>query len=114
MPHRDWLFRIEDILLAISKIEDYTKRLDLAQFRQSTMALEAVYYNLTIIGEAARFVPKEIEERYADIDWHKMRAMRNVLVHEYFGARLETIWQTVREDLPALVPKLEAIQEREG
>jgi uncharacterized protein with HEPN domain len=39
--------------------------------------------------------------------------MRNVMVHEYFGADLGIIWQTTQEDLPPLVPNLRAILERE-
>jgi len=35
-----------------------------------------------------------------------MRAMRNVVVHEYFGVTQETLWKTAREDPPALVERL--------
>lgn len=100
MPHRDWLFRLEDILLGIAKIDEYTRQLTFAQFRESSVVMEAVFYNLTIIGEAARFVPKEVEDRYPNIDWHEIRAMRNILVHEYFGADLGIIWRTAREIPP--------------
>jgi uncharacterized protein with HEPN domain len=31
-----------------------------------------------------------------------MVAMRNVVIHEYFGVNLEVIWRTVHEDLPGL------------
>jgi uncharacterized protein with HEPN domain len=32
--------------------------------------------------------------------------MRNVLAHQYFGVTNETLWRTVREDLPPLVENL--------
>jgi uncharacterized protein with HEPN domain len=35
-----------------------------------------------------------------------MRAMRNVVVHEYFGVTHETLWKTAREDLPGLIEHL--------
>jgi uncharacterized protein with HEPN domain len=35
-----------------------------------------------------------------------MRAMRNVVVHEYFGVTNETLWRTAREDLPGLLEGL--------
>ena len=35
-----------------------------------------------------------------------MRAMRNVVVHEYFGVTLETLWKTAVEDLPRLLEQL--------
>jgi uncharacterized protein with HEPN domain len=35
-----------------------------------------------------------------------MRAMRNIVVHEYFGVTDETLWKTAREDLPAIIEPL--------
>ena len=34
--------------------------------------------------------------------------MRHIIVHEYHRLDLESIWQTAREDVPILVPLLEA------
>jgi len=43
------------------------------------------------------------------IPWTQIGAFRNLLVHEYFGVRVETVWQTVVEDLPALLEAIEAL-----
>jgi len=40
-----------------------------------------------------------------------MRALRNVIVHEYFGVTRETLWKTAREDLPALIERLRQLLE---
>lgn len=37
-----------------------------------------------------------------DIPWEDMRAMRNFVVHEYFGVNDTILWDTVRRDLPDL------------
>lgn len=63
--------------------------------------------NLTVIGEAARSVPPDVEARHAELPWLEMRGIRNLVVHEYFGVDVAVLWQTVCEDLPALVPMLE-------
>jgi Uncharacterized conserved protein len=34
--------------------------------------------------------------------------MRNRLVHHYFKARLDLVWDVVRDDLPVLISELEA------
>ena len=39
--------------------------------------------------------------------------MRNILVHEYFGVRLEIIWKTIRERLPELRKQIEGILKEE-
>ena len=42
-----------------------------------------------------------------------MRAMRDVMVHDYLHVVVKTVWYTLRNDLPALVPVLREILERE-
>ena len=113
MPPRDWLFRIQDMLASLRKIREFTRGMDVEAFRASPIAMDAVFYNLTIVGEATRFVPGEVVERHPEIDWSRMRGMRNILVHDYFGADLTIVWQTVTEDVPATIPKLEQILREE-
>ncbi len=38
--------------------------------------------------------------------------MRNIVVHEYFGVAIRTIWLTVQQDLPLLIEALGKIQGR--
>lgn len=35
--------------------------------------------------------------------------MRNIVVHEYFGVTLETLWKTACEDLPAVIAPLKKL-----
>jgi len=39
--------------------------------------------------------------------------MRSKLVHQYFGINMEVVWQTVREDIPALIAALTKIVKQE-
>jgi uncharacterized protein with HEPN domain len=38
--------------------------------------------------------------------------MRSILIHEYFGIDFEILWHTVQIDIPALVPRLKLILDR--
>lgn len=106
MPSREWKLRVEDILEAIAKIERYVEGMDFKDFQADDRSIDAVIRNLEVIGEAARHMPNEICERHAAIPWGKMRGLRNVIIHEYFGVDLAILWQTVKEDLPPLVSVL--------
>ena len=53
MPHRDWKFRIQDILDAIDAVQEYTRGMDLKSFIKDRKTVDAVVRNLIIIGEAA-------------------------------------------------------------
>jgi uncharacterized protein with HEPN domain len=38
-----------------------------------------------------------------------MGDMRNIVAHEYFQVDLEAIWETIQQDLPLLIPQLQAL-----
>ena len=38
-----------------------------------------------------------------------MRALRNILAHEYDRVDLEIIWQVINEELPSIIPKLHQV-----
>jgi uncharacterized protein with HEPN domain len=110
MSSREWLFRLDDILDALGRIQQYTLNLDLQLFESDQRTIDAVVRNLEIIGEASRHVPESIVREYAHIPWKYMRDMRNILIHEYFGIHTEIIWQTIVHDLPPLKLQLEQIK----
>jgi len=67
---------------------------------------------LEIIGEAAQGVTPTCREAYPDVPWHKMAGMRNRLIHAYFDVNLDVVWQTVTQDLPPLIERLQDIVRR--
>jgi uncharacterized protein with HEPN domain len=114
MRSREWRLRLEDILEAIVKIQRYTAGTDYKTFRTDERSVDAVVRNLAIIGEAARHIPQEVQDRHPHIPWEKMRGIRNVIIHEYFGVDISILWQTLKEDLPPLVQVLKEVVERES
>jgi uncharacterized protein with HEPN domain len=105
----DWRLRIEDMLDAIAKIDRYTKELTHSLFLEDERTIDAVIRNLIVLGEAARLVPEEIAKQHAGIAWKKLRGLRNLAVHEYFGIDADILWETIRHDLPPLEPMLQKI-----
>ena len=62
MPPRDWRVRLQDIVEASEKIDRYTDGMDLDAFVANDLVADAVTRNIGIIGEAARYVPPEIQD----------------------------------------------------
>jgi len=114
MPPRDWTFRIQDILDAVKAVLDYTSGMDSAAFASDRRTVDAVVRNIAIIGEAAARVPRSVTEAHPEIPWTEMRAMRNVIVHEYYGVTDRILWDTVQRNLPALVSPLRALLSTRG
>jgi uncharacterized protein with HEPN domain len=106
VPPREWRLRVEDILDAATRAQRYVADMDLGAFAADERTLDAVSRCFGIVGEAATHVPKEIVAAHPEIPWADMRAMRNIVVHEYFGVTTETLWKTAREDLPTVIEPL--------
>ncbi len=101
--------RLFHILDAISEIEDYIHDLDFDKFFRASMARFASIKQLEIIGEAANHISPELIEKYPDVEWRKIIALRNILIHEYFGVDAKIVWDIIKEDLPNLKLSIETI-----
>lgn len=99
--------RLEDILEAIERIEKYASG-GRATFDRDELVQTWVLHHLQIIGEAVRGLSDEIRSAHPDIPWAQIAAMRNILVHDYFGIDLEEVWTAVVRDLPQLKTKIAA------
>jgi len=80
------------------------KRASLDKDRKLVLSLVK---SVEIIGEAAANVTKETREGLPGIPWENIIGMRNRLIHGYFDIDLDILWQTIKEDLPPLVARLE-------
>lgn len=86
------VFRLVHIQECADKIEQLVERLQtLEHFKQRWIEQDAMVRNFEIIGEASNHISDVIKERFPEIEWFKLRGMRNLVAHEYFGVRLETI-----------------------
>ena len=68
---------------------------------------DAVVRNFEIVGEAAKRLPENIKSKYEGIEWAKLIGFRNILIHDYFGVKLETVcvetvWNAIQEKIPIL------------
>ena len=108
---RDWRFRVRDILDAVTAIADYTDGMTYEEFLADRRTRDAVIRNLTTMGESVRWIPDEVTARHPEVPWAILRSVRNVVVHQYFGVGSAILWETVRGDLPPLVPLLERVLE---
>ncbi len=103
---RDSKERLKDILEAIAKIERYAAQ-GREVFEQDELVQVWILHHIQLIGEAASQLGRAFHEAYPQLPWAQIVAMRNILVHEYFGVDLNEVWQTVEQDLPYLKQQIE-------
>ncbi len=86
----------------IERIEAYVTGIDKRAFMASSLVQDAVIRNLQIMAESTRRVSDRLKEAQPKIDWYKIAGFRNILVHDYLGIDVETVWNIVVKEIPTL------------
>lgn len=98
-----------DILDAAIKARHFVEGMTYEQFVADDRTTFAVIRALEVIGEAAKGVPSPVRQQHPDVPWRDMAAIRDRLIHRYFGVDLRVVWRTIQEDLPDLAEDMQRI-----
>lgn len=95
---------LQGILSAAASIESFIGDMAEDDFRADDKTVSAVIRKLEVIGEAAKGVPPEWTSNCPQVPWRDMAAMRDRLIHAYFGVDHRLVWRTIKERLPQILP----------
>lgn len=105
---------LQDIWESTLAIEEYIQNLAEDEFYSNRQVQDAIIRRLEIIGEAVKNVDDDFRNKYPQIPWKKIAGMRDIIAHEYFGVKLERVWDVVRKDLPHIKQQMLLIMEKEN
>lgn len=77
--------------------------LDKERFNTDKLRQSAVVQALGVFGETVRRLMElfpEVVEKNPDIEWRKIKGLRNRIVHDYFSVDFELIYEIVQIELP--------------
>ena len=100
---------LKHILDAISDIEKFTEGITKEGFWGNKEKQYAVLRALEIIGEATKNLSRELKTKHREVPWGDITGMRDKLIHEYFGVKLELVWETIKKKLPELQKQISKI-----
>lgn len=110
IPHSDQALLL-DMLKSAREALETVEAIDFSweEFEASHMPRNAVIRCIEVIGEASKDVSPDTKKALPQIPWPKVYGMRNVLIHDYGEVELDEVWETVTEDIPALIDILEPL-----
>ncbi len=101
---------ILDIKEAVDKILLYTKDInDYQGFEKEVLVFDAVMMNIVVIGEAVGRLSESYKDKHNDIEWPKIKGLRNIIAHDYFGIDVEEIWQIIHDTIPQFLIQIEKL-----
>ena len=74
----------------------------------------AVTHTLLIIGEACKRVPDDFRSKHQDFDWRGFAALRDQLMHHYWGIDQTLFWEAITVNVPTNKEWIDVIIEQEA
>ena len=100
---------LEHISDCIERIEQYTAAGKEA-FLTDSLLQDATLRRLQTLAESTQRLSEDLKARESEIDWRSISGLCNILVHDFLGGiKLGVIWDIIKQDLPDLQEKVEAI-----
>jgi len=109
---KDSYERLIHLKNAIYEIEKFTLNVNEKEFYNDSLLWSGVLFQLGVIGESVIFIDSALLNKY-EYPWGKVRAFRNLISHEYFNIKLDSVWNIIVFDLPELKQVVETILENE-
>lgn len=107
--HKSDIVRLRHMLDAASEAIAFTRGKSRKDLDTNRMLALSLVKEIEILGEAASRVTIEGKTQTPNLPWQDIIAMRNRLIHAYFDIDLDIVWDTVTNELPALVLELNKI-----
>jgi len=93
---------LSHILDEIDFVLDATSGKTLEVLQEDGMLQRACSRSIEIIGEAAKNISPSLKRSNTDIPWKQLAAMRDKLIHQYFGVNWVVVWDVIENHLPLL------------
>jgi uncharacterized protein with HEPN domain len=97
---------LADMLAYAEKAKSFVGSMTVAEFRANETVLLATTRAIEIVGEAARHIPEDFQQRFPSIPWRKIVGMRNIFAHNYDGADPEIVHYTATVEMAQLIAHL--------
>ena len=92
---------LRHILEMIHRVEENSRQGKDAFLASHTLQ-DAVLRNLHTMTETAQRLSDRLTASRPDVEWAKIAAFRNVLLHDYLGIDLVLVWSIIENDVPQL------------
>lgn len=70
------------------------------ELAEDELRLDAILMNFINLGECVSRLSQDMIAGTPSVEWRKIKGMRNIVAHDYWGVDVEMVWQIVQYWLP--------------
>jgi len=86
----------------ITKAQKSIKGITYEQFVANDDKLFSASFVLSQIAELAKNFSDEEKQKYPNIKWSELRAIRNRIIHDYDSVDFIILWNVIKDNLPQM------------
>lgn len=90
---------------------EFKENITFEEFSNDLKTISACVFSLSQIGEMVPRLDSEFLEANSHIPWHKMKGMRNRIIHDYQGIQLNIVWDVLVDFLPELIKSIDELKQ---
>ncbi len=96
---------IEKIIKHIERILKYSHGFEsLEDFQKDNLSVDGCVFNLMQIGELAKVgLSDDVKQQIKGVQWNRIYGIREKVLDERAGVRIDVVWDMTRERLPILL-----------
>ena len=105
--------KLDLIIQYCDRIESHRKRFgdSVEDYREDWAYRDACSLCVAQIGELVGGLSDDLKERNPDIEWSRIRGLRNIIDHNYGSIKTDLMWMVLTVRIPELKSKCSAIIE---
>ena len=96
MKSKDSLI-LQKMLNYIHEIQEFIDGYTHEEFNSDKKTINACVFNLSQIGELAGKLSQETIKLNTNIEWRRLKGLRNRIVHDYDGVNLNMVWRFFKD-----------------
>ena len=109
---RSWLLYLDDLIESAEKIERFVAGRTFTGFSSDEAILDAVLFNLQVIGEAVKQLPEEARSAMPEASGPGPARLRDLIAHHYFALDVEIIWEVATMHVPRMLKQARSLRDQ--
>lgn len=98
---------LERVAEILHRIQTFSRPIsNWQELERDDLRLDAILMNFVNLGECVSRFSEPFHSLHPEIEWGKIKGLRNIVAHDYWGVDVEMVWEIMRDNVPKLASQI--------